>query len=544
MQTKTPLRAPGLIHPSPRPSRLWQWSVVVFAAIVATFAIVTGWGTVLLALLAAITAFVGFYARRRRWWGLAASAAGVVVLIGVFSELRLVTDAEVALVVFFVLALAWLGVRRRALLAPGGPLTRDRRGLFGPRPMPTPGWRALLIIPLIVVFLPAVALMGAMSTPGNQNLQAKWADWLRSHHAVGAANDLEKFYYTHNAPARGGQLAHLNVVPKAHVTPAPAIAAPQYLPPPTAVPLLVSPGLPGEGQWAPTGPLVHGSAGLYVAQFRADDVYTSQITSAVWIDPKIVHVALIPGSQEPGGTWTQPPYIPVSEEPDAVAAFNGGFRMADAQGGFYLDGQEQVALRDGAASVVIYKDGHIDIGRWGTEVTMTPDVTAVLQNLVLIVDSGQMSSDATYNDTKVWGTTVGTNTVVPRSGIGITADGALIYVAGPALTAKSLGESLLRAGAVRAMTLDINPEWVTFNFFEPDSSTGGEDASKLYPEMERPATRYLAPTHESRDFFALTITPTTTASTTSTTPTGSSTAPATSTPPGSASATSVPSSSA
>jgi hypothetical protein len=93
---------------------------------------------------------------------------------------------------------------------------------------------------------------------------------------------------------------------------------------------------------------------------------------------------------------------------------------------------------------------------------------------------------------------------VPRSGIGVTADGALVYVAGPALTARSLAESLQRAGAVRAMTLDINPEWVTFNFYSyaaghPDDVSG----TKLYPEMERSADRYLPPYWESRDFFEL-----------------------------------------
>ena len=40
---------------------------------------------------------------------------------------------------------------------------------------------------------------------------------------------------------------------------------------------------------------------MYVAQFRADDVYTSQITSAVWIDPTLLRVALVPGAHEPGG---------------------------------------------------------------------------------------------------------------------------------------------------------------------------------------------------------------------------------------------------
>ena len=92
--------------------------------------------------------------------------------------------------------------------------------------------------------------------------------------------------------------------------------------------------------------------------------------------------------------------------------------------------------------------------------------------------------------------------VVPRSGVGITADGALVYVAGPALTARSLAESLQRAGAVRAMTLDINPEWVTFNFYshaagQPTDLTG----TKLYPQMQRSADRYLPPVLEARDFF-------------------------------------------
>jgi hypothetical protein len=136
---------------------------------------------------------------------------------------------------------------------------------------------------------------------------------------------------------------------------------------------------------------------------------------------------------------------------------------------------------------------------------MAPNVVAVLQNLVLMVDGGQVSPSATYNDTQVWGSTLGANVVVARSGIGVTANGALVYVAGPALTARTLAEALQRAGAVRAMTLDINPEWVTFNFFShPDSSSPSLVApSKLYPQMQRSASRYLGPTQESRDFFMI-----------------------------------------
>jgi hypothetical protein len=133
---------------------------------------------------------------------------------------------------------------------------------------------------------------------------------------------------------------------------------------------------------------------------------------------------------------------------------------------------------------------------------MTPDVVSVLQNVVLLVDHGQLAPSATYTDNAIWGYTLGGGYVVPRSGIGVTADGALVYVAGPALTAKSLAESLQRAGAVTAMTLDINPEWVTFNFYShPAGQPTNVSGTKLYPQMQRSADRYLPPGWEARDFY-------------------------------------------
>jgi Phosphodiester glycosidase len=181
--------------------------------------------------------------------------------------------------------------------------------------------------------------------------------------------------------------------------------------------------------------------------------------------------------------------------------------MQDAHGGFYLEGRTQVPLRSGAASIVIDTNGRVNVGAWGTDVGMASGVRAVLQNLVLIVDHGKTAPAATYGDAHIWGATLKSATVVPRSGIGVTASGALVYVAGPALTARSLAESLQRAGAVRAMSLDINPEWVTFNFYShpnPADPTSVQGA-KLYPEMYRSATRYLGPTNESRDFFEVSL---------------------------------------
>ena len=45
----------------------------------------------------------------------------------------------------------------------------------------------------------------------------------------------------------------------------------------------------------------------------------------------------------------------------------------------------------------------------------------------------------------------------------MTADGALVYVGGPGLNITDLADLLVRAGAVRAMELDINTDWVNFS---------------------------------------------------------------------------------
>ena len=366
----------------------------------------------------------------------------------------------------------------------------------------------VLLLIVVVTALVGVSLVGALRTPGNQSFNAKWADWLRGHHMATLANDIETYYYQHHVPRRGGQPAHLNAVPTP-AKPAPVkrtIAVVPHLRAPAPVPLVVSPHLPGEGLWRPADVLVHGIPAMYVAQFRADAVYTSQITSAVWMDPSLLRISLVPGSQEPGGTWPQPPDIQGTALRTATAAFNGGFRLQDAHGGFYLNGRTAKPLQVGAESLLIYANGRVAMGTWGQEVAMDRGVTTVLQNLVPIVDNGRPAPDATYHDSQIWGATLGANTVVARSGLGVTASGALVYVAGPALTARSLAESLQRAGAVRAMTLDINPEWVTFNFYAHSTANPSLiTPSKLYPQMQRPANRYLGPQHESRDFFMVSI---------------------------------------
>ena len=45
-----------------------------------------------------------------------------------------------------------------------------------------------------------------------------------------------------------------------------------------------------------------------------------------------------------------------------MCAFNGGFQMADAHGGYYTEGRVIVPLVAGAASLVITQDGRAVVG--------------------------------------------------------------------------------------------------------------------------------------------------------------------------------------
>ncbi|MEO8713861.1 MAG: hypothetical protein ABI369_02500, partial [Acetobacteraceae bacterium] len=85
-----------------------------------------------------------------------------------------------------------------------------------------------------------------------------------------------------------------------------------------------------------------------------------------------------------------------------------------------------------------------------------------------------------------------------RSGVGIDRHGNLIYAAANYMTVGSLATVLQRAGAVRAMELDINTYWTSFISYRHPGANG---AANLLASMDRSNQRYLTP--EDRDFFGV-----------------------------------------
>jgi hypothetical protein len=114
-------------------------------------------------------------------------------------------------------------------------------------------------------------------------------------------------------------------------------------------------------------------------------------------------------------------------------------------------------------------------------------------------------------DTNDWGALLANTAFVWRSGYGVTADGALVYAGGPALTPGDLVRTLTNAGAVRVMQGDINPDWVVANLYSVDATgqcvgTSGLPGSADQGGFRSGGWRYLS--IDSRDFVAVLAKPT------------------------------------
>jgi hypothetical protein len=233
------------------------------------------------------------------------------------------------------------------------------------------------------------------------------------------------------------------------------------------------------------------------------------------MDTKLLSAQLYSGSKSPGGgpyQFTAP--VEPAQAATLVAAFNGGFLMKDARGGYYTEGRTIYPLVDGAASLVIYADGTATVGAWGTDVTMTPSVTAVRQNLVPLVAGNQPTPQALSPDWRSWGDTCSATSCgqgLPgvenqwRSGLGVTADGALVYAAGPGLAPAQLAQLLAQAGVVRAMELDINPSWPVFAAYAPsppDAPAAPANGASLRPSSLQGPSTFFNPAW-GRDFVTM-----------------------------------------
>ncbi len=280
----------------------------------------------------------------------------------------------------------------------------------------------------------------------------------------------------------------------------------QALPPPAAVAPYPGSRLAGQGVFRPSGRLVNGVPAVYTTTVQLPGP-AMVVAGIAWMDMKLLRARLYSGSLSPGGLlWKYTAPISQSAARSLVAAFNGGFLLKSSNGGYLSEGHLVAPLRAGAASLVIYRNGSVNVGQWGRDVGMTANVVAVRQNLTLLVDHSHIVSGLNPSDIATWGASLNGVVTTPRSGLGVTANGALVYVEGP-MNIVELAQLLVRAGAVRAMTLDMNPLWPVFSTYAPAGVAGFASPANghdLTPTMLQTPARFFEPAY-ARDFVTMSV---------------------------------------
>ena len=355
-----------------------------------------------------------------------------------------------------------------------------------------------VILALLAVFFCWVAFSvgQALTAPGGGSTSSKLAEWARDHYLGPVVTFGE--WVSYSPPKAGGTPGFSLTAPSGSAA-SPYKHTRGFQPNiPLKLSSLAGRPLAGEGQWRVLE-TVRGYPAIFSTFLRPSSVYTSVVAGVVSLDQRLVEFQLRPGVEDPGpGHWKAASWIPPGTRKGLLAAFNGGFKLDSAGGGFYLNGASKGTLVNGAASVVYYRNGTIKIGQWGRDVRITPDVVGVRQNLKLLVDHGNVPASVNQNVLSNWGATLGGGYYVWRSGIGITQGGRVIFVYGPSLNVKELAALLRHAGAVEAMQLDINPEWMSFDYYKAGNTPQDPVPHALLPTQQGSTYRYYQP--YSRDF--------------------------------------------
>jgi hypothetical protein len=336
-----------------------------------------------------------------------------------------------------------------------------------------------------------------MLEPTSMPFEARSVEWVRTEVPFGNSlvDEVEHVYYTANAPKKGG--------PAPKSLPAVGLSLPRPRVPaawPPPIKPVFAHRLPGEGIWKPSGSSIDGGPAVLVSTFRPEAEYPELLAYVAWFDHTRTAIGYYPGRYEPPNAALRGPMmLPYSQRWRLLATFNGGFTYEDGENGSNINGHVNEPLKDGKATLLGYRDGRVEIVKWSGGPNTGPEVAWARQSLAPIVWNGRLNPELNEDpNSPEWGFTLGGVTRVWRTGVGIDRRGNLIFVAAEGQTVISIAKILQHVGAVRAMELDINPDWHTLITY---THHNGLIPRMVEPQPNQSPDRYLVP--DDRDFFAV-----------------------------------------
>ncbi|MCA1960880.1 MAG: hypothetical protein LDL33_08785 [Desulfomonile sp.] len=281
-------------------------------------------------------------------------------------------------------------------------------------------------------------------------------------------------------------------------------------------PLYESPALPGEGVWqsadSPKDAL--GRPVIYTTFYRPSLQFPNAIVYMMVLDMSKLFMQYYVGSQEPGARLANCQVEP-GLRTRLAAITNAMWMQRHAKGaGAIFRGKVLYPMVDGMATLIVYKDGSVDIREWGPDIPINM-VRDARQLRHLIVKDGMVvrhvlrkgrledaeiglgfllgGGGRDYDGDHAW-------YVAHRSAFGVRKDGNLIFAIGHHIGTKDLAKALVLGGCIRGLHADANPANIVGNLYMRDSNGNLLRKVKLSPEQ----SKYALERYEggySKDFF-------------------------------------------
>lgn len=267
--------------------------------------------------------------------------------------------------------------------------------------------------------------------------------------------------------------------------------------------------LAGEGEWSPYIKDPYGRTVGFRTALQPDTDRPYAVVAVVAVDLKNTRLHFVLGYKEPlsdkkisrPGTMSKADRTPKR----LLAGFNGGFQARHGNYGAMDDGAIALPARDNLGTIVVYRDGRVDLGTWGVDIQSSPDMVSWRQNGPLVISHGAINPHTKDDAPEDWGFVLNGGVATWRSAVGLSEDRrTLYYFVGPSLTISALAGAMHQVGVWDGIQLDINKAWTRFDRFAVKN--GKLQAQPVLKGINQD-NRFLEP--YKRDFFYLTVGPAT-----------------------------------
>lgn len=195
--------------------------------------------------------------------------------------------------------------------------------------------------------------------------------------------------------------------------------------------------------------------------------------------------------------------IPEVDQGRTLLAFNGGFKAEHGRHGMRTGGVTLLPPRDHLCTLAGYSIGRLRIGTWSALSQLPEQPSWFRQTPPCMVEAGLLHRGLLVEKNRDWGATLEGEVVIPRSAVGLDAEGRTLYFSlSHDATPRIMADGMRHIGATHVAQLDVNWPYPRLLVFRRVGSENPFAASPIEHIPFDPAD-YLRKASK-RDFFYVT----------------------------------------